>query len=405
MLRTTMIVAAIALAVAPGTARAAWVPTVDVAPLPNGGGYPPGLAVADDGRAATARIGGLAEIVPGRGVTAVALPDMTPSGQVAYAPDGTFVAVGTVPSGPSYVPYDPSKAPACCTRPVVARWRPEAAAAALTVVQPPLPLDYMITDFALDGTGAAVLLAAGTRSPFEDDFGRVVADPVVAIRFPADGAPPVQRTLGTHASFDSLAPDPYALRARADGAGATVVWNGGHRRWRRIDITRGPWRPAADTPAGRDPYGSMLLDARGRRVIVYNARRSVFLIVQGRRPLRFADKILRMADGPDGALTLLLRRGMRLSLRTVDPNGRLSAARPLGTLGRGSTEGPFLGVDAAGHVHAAWRKPGGGTAVAGPHGRHELPGLARAFAVSQGGTVAVALRDHGMLRVAVDRRG
>lgn len=402
MLRTTMIVAAIAVAITPGAARAAWLPTVDVAPLPNGGGYPPGLAVADDGRAATARIGGLAEIVPGRGVTAVALPDMTPSGQVAYAPDGTFVAVGTVSSGPSYVPYDPSKAPACCTRPAVARWRPGAAAAAPTVVQPPLPLDYMITDFALDGTGAAVLLAAGTRSPFEDDFGRVVADPVVAIRFPADGAPPAQRTLGTHASFGSAAPDPYALRARANGPGATVVWNGGRHRWRRIDIAGGPWRPAPDAPAGGDPYGSMLLDARGRRVTVYG--RSV-LTVQGRRPLRFADRILRMADGPDGALTLLLRRGMRLSLRTVDRNGRLSAARPLGTLGRGSTEGPFLGVDAAGHVHAAWRKPGGGTVVAGPRGRHELPGLARAFAVSRGGTVAVALRDHGTLRVAVDTRG
>jgi hypothetical protein len=404
MLRTTTIVAAIALAVAPGTAPAAWLPTVDVAPLPYGGGYPPGLAVTDDGRAATAGIGALTEIVPGRGVTVVALPDMTPSGQVAYGPDGTFVVSGTVSSGPSYA-YDPSKAPACCTRPAVARWRPGAATAALTVVQPPRALDYMISDFGLDGSGAAVLLAAGTSSPFEDDDGRVVADPVVAIRFPADGAPPVQRTLGTHASFDSLAPDPYALRARADGAGATVVWNGGHRRWRRIDITRGRWRPAADTPAGRDPYGSMLLDARGRRVTVYNARRSVFLSVQGRRPLQLADKVLRMADGPDGALTLLLRRGMRLSLRTVDPNGRLSAARPLGTLGRGSTEGPFLGVDAAGHVHAAWRKPGGDTAVAGPRGRHELPGLARAFAVSQGGTVAVALRDHGMLRVAVDRRG
>jgi hypothetical protein len=398
MLRTTMIVAAIALAVAPGTAPAAWLPTADVAPTPYGDGYAPGLAVADDGRAATAGDGRLTEIVPGHGVTAVALPDLMPSGQVAYAPDGTFVAAGTVP-------YDPGKAPACCTRPAVARWRPGAPAAALTVVQPPLALDYMISDFGLDGSGAAVLLAAGTSSPFEGDDGRVVADPVVAIRFPADGAPPVQRTLGTHASFDSLAPDPYALRARADGAGATVVWNGGHRRWRRIDITRGPWRPAADTPAGRDPYGSMLLDVRGRRVTVYNARRSVFLSVQGRRPLRLADKVLRMADGPDGALTLLLRRGMRLSLRTVDPNGRLSAARPLGTLGRGSTEGPFLGVDAAGHVHAAWRKPGGGTAVAGPRGRHELPGLARAFAVSQGGTVAVALRDRGMLRVAVDTRG
>jgi hypothetical protein len=90
----------------------------------------------------------------------------------------------------------------------------------------------------------------------------------------------------------------------------------------------------------------MLLDARGRRVTVFGVRRSV-LTVQGRRPVRFADKILRIAESPDGALTLLLRRSMRLSLRTVDPNGRLSAARPLGTLGQGSTEGPFLGVDAA----------------------------------------------------------
>jgi hypothetical protein len=403
MLRTTMIVAAIAFAVAPGTARAAWLPTVDVAPSPYGGGYPPGLAVADDGRAATAAFGTITEIAPGGGVTAVAVPDLHPPSAIAYAPDGAIVASGISASGEALA-YDPGKSVSCCDRPAIARWRPGAAAAALTIVQPPVHLNYIVTDFALDGTGAAVFLAAGQFGPTEDDEGRPLTDPLIAVRVPAGGAGPAQRTLSTHASLDSAAPDPYALRVRNDGPGATVVWNGGRHRWRRIDIARGPWRPAPDGPAGGDPYGGSLLDARGRRVTVAGDRHPV-LRVQGRRPLRLPHRVLRMVDGADGTLTLLLIDGRRLSLRTVDVNGRLRAARSLGTLGLGGTEGPFLAADADGHIHVAWRTAGGDTAVAGPHGRHDLPGFLQAFAVSPGGTVAVALRDDRMLRVAVDTRG
>jgi hypothetical protein len=417
MLGKVMMIAAVALALAPGVGRAAWQAPVIVAGPTDNGGYPPQIAVADDGRAVTSawRIlsSAISVTVPGGAVTSIVVPDLQQQpGGIAFAPDGAIVAAGTVSSNER--PPDPEgKSPACCARPAVVRWRPGLAPTAPAIVQPPNHANYAVQAFALDDAGAAIVVA---EDP--DDRASVTGEPsrptLVAIRMPADGAPPALTTL-RYRRRSIEAPFPFALRAWPDRAGATLAFNAG-RRWGRLAVERGGWRAGAGVPLGLGDLEPLALGLgpRGDRVVVTGDReRHLELHVAGRRTQALGRGDLEsLAVGDDGTVAILTAdRDRRLSLRSVDPHGRVGARRRLGTLRAesdfyptGSPEGPFLAVDAQGHAHVAWNPPGTGAIVVGPHGRRHLPGAVRAMAVSPRGVTAVALRYDGALHVAVDTR-
>jgi hypothetical protein len=406
LLRKAMMMALVAVAVAPGVARAAWQAPVLVPGDYLAGGNPSELAVADDGRAAVGAIqirpAGLALIAPGGAVTPFDGPRVDQPGGLVFADDGTLVVMGTVSSG-EYVADFSSKDPSCCDRPAVLRW-PPGGAPALTIVQPTIHANYLMQDFGLDGTGSAVFLALGDPSGYDEPL----PARLVAVRVPADGTRPTLRTLPYRPQTD--APYPYALRARTAGAGAFVVLNDDDRRWRSFDIGRGRWRTGPSSAPM--VFGSLLIGPRGERMLAtLDARHGVLLRVQGRRTraLGPAHRLWGITAGEDGTIAVLTGdRERHLSLRTIDPRGRAAAPRRLGTLRteagypEGVSAGPFLAVDARGHAHVAWHPPGGGAIVAGPHGRRALPGSLQTMATSPGGATAVTLRYDGALHVAVD---
>jgi len=367
----TLAAALLALALLPATALARWPAPValsDGAPVP---GFAVG-AVDDHARAAVSfpttagpRLGlltadGAQGTIPLAGVDQLV--------RLRLAADGTVVGAGRTDTGE--IPAgEEVHSQGCCWRPVLLRWRPGAATAAVTALDPALTASYDVDDLAVDRAGTAYLAASETPGYFTLETSTLVA------RFPAAaGAPPEQHALGARTNLLAFAP---AVRP----GGAVLGWRAPRsQRLLRLGAAGAPLapRPASLVRARPAEDEEVALAGSGRAVHAFRARGRLWVAVGGAPPRAVAPLAgdergvvgdrWTLAAGADGTVALASTFAHRVRLRTIDPHGRMSALRDLGAWPGGL--GPVVAVDGGGHAHVAWSAGATTLLVADRHGRH-----------------------------------